>query len=511
MPTWHEHMRARCTYLILLIAISQLFFIYQLHKGLVKDHTNDNTRAIKLDELAVNITLIQPKEQQPKEQQPKEQPVIHAVVLFRLWPGDTFGMGVPQLVHWVSYMKEVVGIDKIHLYDNCQSESECVNASYNASRWPEADYFQAQYTAYQHCMASIGSPQNTWMIQLDLDEFPFMPWDSNSGFLKRYINQLSTDTTQVLLPCMFFGGQPENEDPKIPVRYTHRQETTEQTRTKPLFRLDSAQSMQFREVHVHGMRIGNTIKADPAILRFNHYWGDRINQGPVIDTSLQITMPRIAAYYQIDGKQPAATVEVLRRFRAVYSRAFLYVHCDGCDVGQRYGTQLYSQSMHAGPPDPGLFFNTFTTAHSFVKRIMKTAEMAEFVLLLEDDVWILGDIDLNTLRYVINGDCLAAFSGGLASIVQGPYAACGGNLLRSSFLRNQMPNWEHDLQVLFDTQSILASDQILSALVILAHGTIGSFPGFGIGDIWNKQDEEVTLQRMAGKTVVHKMKSRYMP
>ena len=175
MPTWHEHMRARCTCLILLIAISQLFFIYQLHKGLVKDHTNDNTRAIKLDELAVNITLIQPKEQQPKEQQPKEQqpkeqqpkeqqpkeqqpkeqPVIHAVVLFRLWPGDTFGMGVPQLVHWVSYMKEVVGIDKIHLYDNCQSESECVNASYNASRWPEADYFQAQYTAYQHCMGSI--------------------------------------------------------------------------------------------------------------------------------------------------------------------------------------------------------------------------------------------------------------------------------------------------------------------------------------------------------------------
>lgn len=211
------------------------------------------------------------------------KPEIHAVLLFRLWGGDAFGMNLTHLSHWISYMKDMCGVQEVHSYENCHSAAECTGVG---KPWPEVDYFQAQYTAYVDAMNSMPN-KDIWMLQMDLDEFPFMPGDTKPGFLQRFISSLDADVTQVLLPCVFFGGKPENNDDRLPVQFTHRMPEPEHGRMKPLFRLDAAESMRFREVHGMTMRQGRTIVADAKELRMNHYWGDRMAAGSVRDTGLR--------------------------------------------------------------------------------------------------------------------------------------------------------------------------------------------------------------------------------
>ena len=204
-----------------------------------------------------------------------QTPSLAACVMFRIWPGDSFGMSQEHVRQWVRYMRERPGITHITGYCN----NNCVEVDYfdEFHIWPEKDYATAQRNANNHC---IIANHNSWLLICDIDEYPFMPKDTAPGFLRRYVE--TTQASQILLRSMFFGQSGKHVEPNQTLfeAYTFRMPNAEDasTRTKPLFRVDRMDSQLYQPNIVHAMNMPNTIVADPETLRLNHYWGIRLDK-----------------------------------------------------------------------------------------------------------------------------------------------------------------------------------------------------------------------------------------
>jgi hypothetical protein len=222
---------------------------------------------------------------------------VLACAMFRIWPGDLFGMRGRHVKDWVGYMKWA-GATRVQLYDNCHSEDECqgfLRESSDYVKWPEVDYAGAQRDAIQDCIDTAKSENITWVLSCDIDEYPFSPVDRRAGFLSRLITLQSQHVSQILFRSMFFGGRdivPLNESAALYDHFVYRATSAEgeHHRTKPLFIASYAASQQPNIVHEMVMDKGGTNVADQEIARLNHYWGFRLDRPLdvlVLDTSLK--------------------------------------------------------------------------------------------------------------------------------------------------------------------------------------------------------------------------------
>lgn len=218
------------------------------------------------------------------EGQQQQIRTLSALVLFCVgFSWDILNFTRVEIEQWMAYMT-YAGVQHFYMYDNCQTGSdECqdwlaLDERVTYQRWAKEMSGAVQIKAYTHHFQSRKmADESEFEIMLDIDEYVFMPHDTEQGFLSRYACQMKAP--QTLLRTMFFGGEKESNHSWRVMRYLHRQNETVPTgRTKPLYRTAMVDPHQAR-IHDVGMRKSTNdsvtkVTADPSVIRLNHYWCD---------------------------------------------------------------------------------------------------------------------------------------------------------------------------------------------------------------------------------------------
>ena len=194
----------------------------------------------------------------------------------------------------------------------------------------------------------------------------------------------------------------------------------------------------------------------------------------------------VVAYYQTNGAHPLAMDRAIHMFKNFYAPDNIHLHNDGGSPKLRslahvHGIRNYSFTVVKGSATKeGMYFSTPEAGSHYLDRLARTAKVAPWLLLLEDDVGLHARIDTDKLKYDINGLCTAPYVAGLAKYVKHAcYGGSGGMIVNSSRLisANYTTERVEDLMRARGTDTI-ASDELLSAVILLNGGTIGTYDGY---------------------------------
>jgi hypothetical protein len=203
---------------------------------------------------------------------------------------------------------------------------------------------------------------------------------------------------------------------------------------------------------------------------------------------------KLDAYYQCFARV-RANAEVLRRFRTFYPAAQISMVNDGGDpvlsmLARKFHAH-YAYANRTSMVTHGMYFTSWQKGAAYLKRIIRASETCEWLLLLEDDVWVLSRIPLQTLRCDVNGayaelrlpdglmDVIRRYSDA-APKARLQYAGNGGSILRCSFFRGlQLANQTDILRALFEARGgYIASDELLSSFAYVHRGNICTYPSY---------------------------------
>lgn len=218
----------------------------------------------------------------------------------------------------------------------------------------------------------------------------------------------------------------------------------------------------------------------------------------------------LGAYYQTSGNRLFAAQLALSLFRRAYKSSPLFLYIDRPDAKQSFWNQY--EPLFVMPFDlktqsskiSGTHFATAAACVSYLKRVTAAAQNVDWLLLLEDDVWVCNSINFSDLKYDMNGQCIAKYDawGDLTPKIQKKeacYGGYGGFILRGSFVRESMiVDRLYILQILAQIKRPIASDELLSAIFLKSNGTIGKFSGYA-----------ESMSSDARPVVVHQMKGFY--
>ena len=154
----------------------------------------------------------------------------------------------------------------------------------------------------------------------------------------------------------------------------------------------------------------------------------------------------------------------------------------------------YEYLNKTGSNGVALYFDSYEANVGLIERLIKTAlkSDAEWVMILEDDVWLFDVVDTGNLNFDLSGappwTSLTEHSFAILKILMGHdppsrrVSGCGGTFIRSEILRklNDMTEtWHEWVRRMFEykhaRESTWASDELISVLVHLMNGTSGVF------------------------------------
>ena len=209
---------------------------------------------------------------------------------------------------------------------------------------------------------------------------------------------------------------------------------------------------------------------------------------------------KVVAYCQrVVGNSIAFRV-ALHLFRSVYPSSPLYIHWDEDHALSIPGTILttHNKNIIEKTTNVGrgvMFFASVTAMEAYIHRLKAAAsfERNGWVLLLEDDVWVLSRIKRQQLQYDISGTCKGQFH---TKCIECPrviqahtpnhqafrnaecYGGCGGSYINSS--RILALEGYHDLleALLSAWGGPVPQDALLSAVILADGGPIGNNPGY---------------------------------
>lgn len=216
---------------------------------------------------------------------------------------------------------------------------------------------------------------------------------------------------------------------------------------------------------------------------------------------------RVGAYYQTSLRHARATRLVLSIFRRAYASAPLFVYLEFDDADNENMdwkafqpvTRLPGNASVRSAAPNGMHFDTVDACTAYVNRLIHAAREVDWLLLLEDDVWVCNRLNVADLRYDMNGQCIATFDTKVwrpHAIPGKCYGGYGGFVLRSSFLMKMPVDGGYIGSILAMLKRPIASDELLSALLLRANGTIGSIPDYA---------QQMTPEPV----IVHQMKHFY--
>ena len=202
----------------------------------------------------------------------------------------------------------------------------------------------------------------------------------------------------------------------------------------------------------------------------------------------------IAAFYQC-YKQPLAFDHCLQQFRKHYPTSELWIVNDGGDrnlesIAEKYNPTHYEYQTNISSESNQLIYTESSKILKWLSRLRKCvmATSADYLMLLEDDVFVMKPTPLETLHYDLNGcNKGVRFPNNAETLIRilnpnvpNPlyYGGCGGCILRVSFLKTIFGNAERDVEQFALHCNIFASDMVLSYLIWINGGTIDQYPGF---------------------------------
>lgn len=207
----------------------------------------------------------------------------------------------------------------------------------------------------------------------------------------------------------------------------------------------------------------------------------------------------VVGYYQTTGLNPLAASVVLRLFRSVYPSAPLYIHYDADHAIPTPGADLITHNerqVDKSATSTGMYFSSVMAMLAYIQRIKTAAGLQKngWVLLLEDDVWVWRGVTKADLRYDVTGTCKHPFSRECSRCPTAIktharrqvfrnascYGAYGGHYINSSRVLG-LKNYHGLLQDLLNSDvknGAVASDMLLSAVILGDGGNIGDNPGF---------------------------------
>ena len=234
----------------------------------------------------------------------------------------------------------------------------------------------------------------------------------------------------------------------------------------------------------------------------------------------------LAAFYQC-YKQLRAFEHTLSAFRKAYPDAELWIVNDGGDPqlaekANQFAPTHYEYAENIGGGGKGLSWHSSdATIHrvlAWLRRLKQFVDQtsASHFMILEDDVWVKKPTNITALQYDING-CNKSETLHIANYhyirkfapgnLTGYYGACGGSILRTDTVRRALadPNMETHVREYCKHKHAIASDSILSFLVLLNGGTIGTWEGYA--EAWYRDIQK----RLASDTVevLHQYKDLY--
>lgn len=211
---------------------------------------------------------------------------------------------------------------------------------------------------------------------------------------------------------------------------------------------------------------------------------------------------RVVAYCQRAVGNSIAFRFALHLFRVVYPSSPLYIHWDQDHAVSSPGANLITHNkdviektikVGAG----AMFFASVVAMDAYIQRL-KTAAAFEpngWVLLLEDDVWVLSRIKRHHLNYDISGICrnqvhfVTKCRQCIETIrMHAPnhkafrdaecYGGCGGNYINSSRIL-ALEGYQTLLEdILRAWGGPVPQDVLLSSVILADGGTIGDNPGY---------------------------------
>ena len=213
---------------------------------------------------------------------------------------------------------------------------------------------------------------------------------------------------------------------------------------------------------------------------------------------------RLGAYYQTSTFNPHATQLVLAIFRQAYAAAPVTVYIDNDDQRRVNWDDFHPINIlpydkgTSSADSRGMHFRTVDACAAYVHRIIEAARQdVDWLILLEDDVWVCNRINTTRLTDDMNGQCIAKYGAVWGNAVPGScYGGYGGFVLRASFLRHMRVNTSYIHEILLALGRPVASDELLSALLLRSNGTIGRISDYA---------EQMT----STPVIVHQMKDFY--
>ncbi|BBN03175.1 hypothetical protein MPTK1_2g21390 [Marchantia polymorpha subsp. ruderalis] len=344
LPFWNQHnshfsWASRGCRVLVILCLLGLTYMFGFTPFVPSLHGESAIISLEEDDIIGNLVLehasnVLSQQEEPRvvlaqrTDRPADRSFFLAAVIFnRVFKEDLFKITAYECKQWIEYMV-FSGVEHIFWYDTAHSDQESQEAyltdyvnrgilTYHRFHhmFPgnvESGYHFEQDHSYEHFL-STHSSKVKWVVEMDVDEYPFMPTELNSMFLKEYVLNLESsrpDVSQVLLPCMIFGGNPEGDldNGWVIERYQRRKRLTEGSRpgfvsrTKPIFQPKLAKGVSSFDPHQFPMKEGETMVTRPEVLRMNHYWGPRL-------TDFKPDTPAVIALLVPDDSiQPIATL-----------------------------------------------------------------------------------------------------------------------------------------------------------------------------------------------------------
>ena len=216
---------------------------------------------------------------------------LTAVFIVRIYENDLSEMTTAEIKQWLVYLR-YAGVEHVYLYDLWylpgESQKEALDVFIREGYLTYTDWHKynpyvrekSQLPAYQHCIDNF-KKDSEWQAAIDIDEYPFSPKDTDPGFMHRFVKKYSkkhSDVSEITMQNYLYLGE-KNKSKELLIeqlwRHTHGPSNS---LVKPIYKPDTIKRAQ---VHHNKRHSGRSRTAPNNELRFNHYWGARLqNWGP---------------------------------------------------------------------------------------------------------------------------------------------------------------------------------------------------------------------------------------
>lgn len=225
------------------------------------------------------------------------------------------------------------------------------------------------------------------------------------------------------------------------------------------------------------------------------------NTYPMEEKTVHQHSQLLSAFYQC-YERPRAALEVLKRFRKHYPFSLITMVNDGGNpvlekVANKYHAN-YEYANRTSYLSSAMYFESCKAAVAYIRRILEASRHCDWLLLLEDDVWVLKNIPFDSFIHDINGGHTGMIlSENLMTVIKSrrpdlntsQYGGNGGSVLKCSFFREFLnsTSWELDIENLILAKQGIASDELISSIAYIYGGTIGIWEGYaetGFASYW---------------------------